>query len=885
MAIFVVGMHRSGTSMVAAMLDALGVNFGPKEDLLPANGANIAGYYENKRILQINDKLAADNDLSWRTLPAINRKRRVEGVPAYLASIEKFATGFENTPLWGVKDPRLSFFLSYWKVAAPQASVIVCVRRPDAVAQSLNVRNDIAMPYGAALWELYTIAALKNSRRMPRVAVVYENLLKDPEAAVRQIINATPELSEIDFAPEQLRLAAERVRQDLDHSEHDGSQSDYVSDSQMRLYERLAAGTLSVSRADETAAISNELARLEAAHQAAKAAVERANTELATVRTTLEAQRADQKSFLTRVQDLVDISADAPTAEATPAAVFDGLRALARRLSHTPAGFVSEKAADERALAKDDQLAWYKSELQSVSDRLRKCLDDLYDARLEGVTLRSQIAEQRLAGERASAAESALAAARNDISEAHAEIARVQLNAQQAAASGAMQQEELKTLRAQNAKLKEDVSSARTTAEQAQESLSLIQAEARRLRALEVEFRGVALQAEQDLIDLNRKLSGNAEREDSARRNIASLKEEVSALETRLRLSANDLADARTREATLRTEFLTLQITLDATAADLRTLREESSAALIEVRAERDAARTESEAAIAALRETLAETEAAHRVAAGLATERDQALSLLKQQLVQAEQDRARKAAEILALTEAVAVAVEERDAARREGDGALAASQRAFADERDAALASMQQITAERDAALASAEQVRQEAEKTKTAERSNTASERAHAATRLALQNALQLVESLEREIGELKLRAPDESDAGASSEADRDTIKRLRAERDGLEKTLRDLRNAPPVSARPSDTPSSGVAPAVVVGPALDRLRRQLVAAQQIATVIDELLSPKVGGRFNIPVRKIRSKLVQLRSIIDIELEQTRQRPRPVDSKPKA
>src|SRR5882762_5246263 len=59
--VFVVGMHRSGTSAVAAALEALGLDVGAPDRLMVADAGNPAGYYELQEIGDLNDEI-----LEWR---------------------------------------------------------------------------------------------------------------------------------------------------------------------------------------------------------------------------------------------------------------------------------------------------------------------------------------------------------------------------------------------------------------------------------------------------------------------------------------------------------------------------------------------------------------------------------------------------------------------------------------------------------------------------------------------------------------------------------------------------------------------------------------------------------------------------------------------------
>src|SRR5215218_4112214 len=55
----VLGMHRSGTSLVAGILRQLGVDLGPDDELLPPDPNNRSGYFELAELVHINDEILA----------------------------------------------------------------------------------------------------------------------------------------------------------------------------------------------------------------------------------------------------------------------------------------------------------------------------------------------------------------------------------------------------------------------------------------------------------------------------------------------------------------------------------------------------------------------------------------------------------------------------------------------------------------------------------------------------------------------------------------------------------------------------------------------------------------------------------------------------------
>ena len=64
------GMHRSGTSLVARLLSLLGVHLGPDERVLTAGEDNPKGYWEHRSFVDLNDEILARFGGRWDQAPA-----------------------------------------------------------------------------------------------------------------------------------------------------------------------------------------------------------------------------------------------------------------------------------------------------------------------------------------------------------------------------------------------------------------------------------------------------------------------------------------------------------------------------------------------------------------------------------------------------------------------------------------------------------------------------------------------------------------------------------------------------------------------------------------------------------------------------------------------
>jgi hypothetical protein len=181
--ICIVGMHRSGTSMIAKLLHQCGLYLGPEDELLGANSGNADGHYEHKGFLQINDALLNHYAGSWEFPPRLEPNWQEDTALAPLrAQAKALVLELSRRSPWGWKEPRTTVLLPFWKSVVPGLSFVICVRSPLEVAKSLAQRNKIPLEQGMVLWHRYMRAALQDSEGSPRMIVHYEDFFSDPEA-------------------------------------------------------------------------------------------------------------------------------------------------------------------------------------------------------------------------------------------------------------------------------------------------------------------------------------------------------------------------------------------------------------------------------------------------------------------------------------------------------------------------------------------------------------------------------------------------------------------------------------------------------------------------------------------------------------------------------
>jgi hypothetical protein len=184
----ILGMHRSGTSLVSRLLNVLGLDLGPEEHLMEPNESNPAGHWESLPISEINEDIFLRLGGSWAVPPPLpdGWERSPELADLRRRARELIAADFSDSELWGFKDPRTCLTAPFWQRLLPPMRYLICLRNPIDVAASLEARKEEWVPFeqGLDLWLRYVRASLSAATGHPHEFVFYEDLMVDPEPVV-----------------------------------------------------------------------------------------------------------------------------------------------------------------------------------------------------------------------------------------------------------------------------------------------------------------------------------------------------------------------------------------------------------------------------------------------------------------------------------------------------------------------------------------------------------------------------------------------------------------------------------------------------------------------------------------------------------------------------
>jgi len=205
--LIIIGMHRSGTTLVAELLGKFGVNWGRVRD----------NYNESVCFQVLNEQLFAVHNCRWDNPECLDRLfagevqlNRGMDIGRAIVDAEWLRLGYgdrvaDGRPFagWGFKDPKSTFTLPVLLKLFPGAKVLHVLRNGIDVAISLQKR-EASRPEGVdhphysrrcqslegcfELWKCYVKRALAYDQNGVDIRLLYyEDLLEDPENAMLRL--------------------------------------------------------------------------------------------------------------------------------------------------------------------------------------------------------------------------------------------------------------------------------------------------------------------------------------------------------------------------------------------------------------------------------------------------------------------------------------------------------------------------------------------------------------------------------------------------------------------------------------------------------------------------------------------------------------------------
>jgi hypothetical protein len=243
MQVLVAGMHRSGTSIVTRLLSLAGLYVGTPDELMQGMPDNPGGYWERKDICELNTSALNAVNVDWNTTLGDEIERLGPTQRRNLVhSIRDVIHGLEQNRPWVIKDPRLSVVLPLWKPLLSDPVIVICHRNPLEIARSLRGRDGMPISIGVALWEVYTLAILQNTRAMPRILISHEELLSSTHETAEKLVSRLRSLDSSGIEMPSMTTIKGLINKKLHRSRVSEDQAaGFLSRNHLRLMDSLAA--------------------------------------------------------------------------------------------------------------------------------------------------------------------------------------------------------------------------------------------------------------------------------------------------------------------------------------------------------------------------------------------------------------------------------------------------------------------------------------------------------------------------------------------------------------------------------------------------------------------------------------------------------------------
>ena len=198
--VVLLGMHRSGTSLLAHMLHYFGVDMADETD--HASAKNPRGFWERPAIVTIQDQILdvigrpIGSPLHALPLPAgWWRDKRVAPLKEELriyVQAQLMGTG----GIWGFKDPRTCRLLPLWQEIFEQLDItpkyVWAIRSPGESSASMAKKNPALRPMQVAqaelMWLAYNYDVIRYALPSAPTIVDYQQWFHDPIGTARRLI-------------------------------------------------------------------------------------------------------------------------------------------------------------------------------------------------------------------------------------------------------------------------------------------------------------------------------------------------------------------------------------------------------------------------------------------------------------------------------------------------------------------------------------------------------------------------------------------------------------------------------------------------------------------------------------------------------------------------
>jgi hypothetical protein len=190
--VVVVGMHRTGTSVITRSLQTMGIDLG--DNLMAPNpDVNPKGFWEDMDFNAIDMEILTFLGKDWHYISplSIQDVEKLHESGYMLRGVELLRKKVVRGRIFGVKDPRVAKLLPFWKGVFDHSQLevayVISLRHPLSVTKSLIKRDQFAAEKCYLMWLEHVLVTLSETRGSTAAIVDYDALMNDPERAIARV--------------------------------------------------------------------------------------------------------------------------------------------------------------------------------------------------------------------------------------------------------------------------------------------------------------------------------------------------------------------------------------------------------------------------------------------------------------------------------------------------------------------------------------------------------------------------------------------------------------------------------------------------------------------------------------------------------------------------
>ncbi|KAB2643524.1 MAG: hypothetical protein DVB29_05435 [Verrucomicrobia bacterium] len=189
--IVVVGPPRSGTSAITKGLETMGVSLG--NTFIPSNIFNEKGFWEDADFHGFNGFILDFYEDRLRRILSIDEEEATHLLQCGYLSVasELLSNKLSENHLLGIKDPRFSLLLPFWRHVFNHCEVdvsfVIALRNPSNVPASHEYYKNQHYEKSLWVWISYLLSCIEYTQGTKRSVVDYDELIKNPKYQMERV--------------------------------------------------------------------------------------------------------------------------------------------------------------------------------------------------------------------------------------------------------------------------------------------------------------------------------------------------------------------------------------------------------------------------------------------------------------------------------------------------------------------------------------------------------------------------------------------------------------------------------------------------------------------------------------------------------------------------